>query len=77
MDVILSFLIAAKGTGDWTVTIHDSTNTVVRSKTIANADIVAGQFEFIFDEIWRPLLNAEYHIHVTSTVADDEIPSQK
>lgn len=63
------------GTGDWTVTIHDSSNNVVATKTVANALLHTGLYEFVFDTPWRPLTNFtnDYHFHITSTVADGKI----
>lgn len=58
------------GTGDWTLTVHDSLNRTVATKTIANAELHTSFFEFIFADVWRPILGASYHFHLTSTVAD-------
>lgn len=69
----ISVLVASKGTGDWTITVHDSSNTLVTSKTVSNADLTVGQYEFVFSSVWRPLINATYHFHVTSTVADGTV----
>ena len=66
----ISVLIAAKGTGDWTLTLHDNTNTLVASATITNANLIVGTQEFVFATPIRPIINAVYHFHVTSTVAD-------
>lgn len=61
--------IVTKGTGDLTVTIHDSANNVLGTKLIANASLVNGTYaEFIFTTPLRVLARptgAEYHIHVT------------
>lgn len=67
----LAVLVAAKGTGNVTVTVHDQYNNVVTTKTIATAMMSTGYIEFIFDSVWRPpnFLNP-YHFHVTSTIAD-------
>lgn len=69
----ISVLVASVGTGDWTITVHDSANLVVASKTITNANMTTGQVEFIFSSVWRPLINATYHFHVTSTAADGTV----
>lgn len=69
----IAFNIDTKGTGDWTVVVHDSLNREQASITVANADLLTGVYEFIFSESFRPVLNAEYHVHVYSTVADGEI----
>jgi len=65
----ISILIASIGTGNLTVTVHDSNNVVIASKTVDQVNILAGQFEVTFDTPWRPLFNEEYHFHLTSTVA--------
>jgi len=67
--------IAATGTGDWTLVVHDALNRVVVSKTVANASLHTGDFEFIFSDVWRPILGATYHFHITSTVADGTVVS--
>lgn len=58
------------GTGDWTLTVHDSLNREVASKTVTNGQLATSFFEFIFDDVWRPIIGATYHFHLTSTVAD-------
>lgn len=65
--------IAAVGTGNWTLTVHDAFNDTIASKTVANASLSTGLFEFIFDSPWRPLINQDYHFHLTSTVADGTV----
>lgn len=71
----ISVLVAAKGTGNWTVTVHDQYNNTIATKTISNASMSTGYIEFIFSTVWRPLTNftQEYHFHVTSTVADGTV----
>jgi len=61
------------GTGDWTVTVHDSLNRAVATQTVVNGDLNTGFYEFIFDDVWRPILGASYHFHLTSTVADGKV----
>lgn len=58
------------GTGDWTITVHDSLNREVVSLTVVNGDLNTGFYEFIFSSVWRPTIGASYHFHLTSTVAD-------
>lgn len=69
----ISVLIAAKGTGDWTITVHDEQNRSIASKTVTNANLNTGYFEFIFSSVWRPKPGVVYHFHVTSTVADGTV----
>lgn len=73
--------IVAKGTGDWTLTLHDSLNNPLAAVTIANANLTSGIFnEFAFGKQIRVLVNASqtgfsptYHFHLTSTVADGTV----
>lgn len=69
----IGFLIAAVGTGNWTVTIHDSLNRTIASVTVANASLSTGYYEFVFASVWRPIINNTYHAHITSTVADGTV----
>lgn len=65
-------LVVNKGTGDWTITLHDENNTVVASKTLTNANIKDGALnEFAFGSQIRLDVATQltYHFHVTSTVA--------
>ncbi len=77
----ISVYIATKGTGDYTLTLHDSQNNKLASKTITNANIVANSLnEFVFGSQIRVLVGggiasgaANYHWHLTSTVSDGTI----
>lgn len=71
----IEVLIATVGTGDWTITVHDGLNREITSKTIDNTDLNSGDYEFVFDDIYRPVLGATYHFHLTSTVADGTVTS--
>lgn len=61
--------LATAGTGDWTLTLHDSFNTLVGSATVANASLVAGGSyqPFIFSTPLRVVPNGSYHMHLTSS----------
>lgn len=68
--------VATKGTGDWTITVHDQFNVEMASKTLTNDELpTSGLIEFTFTTPWRPLTNFtnEYHFHLTSTVADGTV----
>lgn len=77
----ISVWVNAKGTGDWTLTLHDGLNTVLATATVANANLVNGQFnDFVFSNATNGQVriyvapNARtYHFHLTSTVADGTI----
>lgn len=73
--------IATKGTGNYTLTLHDSQNNPLASVTIANANITSNALnEFVFGKQVRVLVGggiasgaANYHWHLTSTVSDGTI----
>lgn len=80
--------IVVKGTGDWTLVVHDGLNNLLGSSTITNTNLVNSQFnEFTFStpiQINAPASNTAagtssnvqtYHWHLTSTVADGTISS--
>lgn len=73
----IAVYVSAVGTGNWTLTVHDSNNNTVASKTVAVASMATGLYEFIFDSVWRVPTNftSEYHFHLTSTVADGTVRS--
>jgi hypothetical protein len=72
LDPIYSITIDVDvvGSGNWTVTVHDSKNTLIGSSTILNAAMATGDKEFTFTSPLRVVRHNEYHFHVTSTVAD-------
>lgn len=63
--------VASKGTGDWTMTVHDGLNTLLGSDTVATADIPSsGWVYFEFTPINANVgpNNAQtYHFHLTSS----------
>jgi len=69
----IQVLIAAKGTGNWTITVHDAVNRVLATLTVTNANVSTGDYEFTFTTPWRPIRGASYHFHLTSTVADGTV----
>lgn len=79
----ISVFIVAKGTGNWTLTLHDGLNNVLGTATVTNASLTSGVFnDFIFTSSTNGQVrvyiapNARtYHIHVTSTVADGSVSS--
>ena len=66
--------VIAKGTGDWTLTLHDDMNNTLEAVTIASASVNSNSMNyFVFSSPIRALVapNARnYHFHLTSTVAD-------
>jgi hypothetical protein len=77
----ISVYITAKGTGNYTLTLHDSQNNPLATSTIANANVVSNALnEFVFGSQIRVLVGggiasgaANYHWHLTSTVNDGTI----
>lgn len=62
----VGFWVDTKGTGNWTLTVHDQQNRVIATSTIANANIPAAGFvEFIFTTPWRIVAGENYHMHLT------------
>lgn len=74
--------VVTKGTGDWTLVVHDGLNNQLGTVTITNTNLTAGYNYFVFS---TPIqinvgsatnANAQtYHFHLTSTVADGTISS--
>lgn len=77
----ISVFVVSKGTGDWTLTLHDGTNKVLGTSTVTNANLVNNTFnDFNFTTATNGQVriyiapNARtYHIHLTSTVADGTV----
>lgn len=68
--------VTDKGTGDWTLTLHDGLNNTLSTKTIAAADMSNDLVEFVLPTQVRALVkpNARtYHFHLTSTIADGKV----
>lgn len=62
--------IATKGSGNYTLTLHDGLNNTLATSTVTNANITGGLTEFVFSSQIRALVkpNARtYHWHLTST----------
>jgi len=74
----ISIFVVSKGTGDWTLTLHDGLNKVLGTVTVTNANLIAGTFnDFVFSSatngqvrIYTAPNARTYHLHVTSTIAD-------
>lgn len=71
--------IATKGTGDWTLVVHDGLDNQLGIVTVSNANLALGWNYFIFSTPIQVNVgpnNAQtYHFHLTSTVADGTIKS--
>jgi len=64
------FKVLDKGTGDWTIVVHDNADNLVASETIKNADIAVGYNTAILPWTWAA---GDYHIHIISSVADGTV----
>lgn len=66
--------VVSRGTGNWTLTLHDGLDTVLATSTVTNANLTNGALnEFVFSSQVRGYVkpNARtYHFHLTSTIAD-------
>ena len=78
----ISVYIKAKGTGDFTLTLHDGFDNIVAQKTLTNANITSDAFnEFKFSGggvrsftgAVQSGRSAAYHWHITSTVNDGTV----
>jgi hypothetical protein len=70
--------LVTKGTGDWTVTLHDDANNVLGTVTISNSSLPSSAelVEFVFSSQVRMLVSPNartYHLHVTSSNATGTI----
>lgn len=62
----IRILVAAKGTGDWTITLHDAANNSLGSVTVASASITGSTDNtFTFSTPIRLTIGNTYHFHVT------------
>ena len=68
--------VTAKGTGDWTLTLHDGLNNTLATSQLTNAQMSGGLVEFVLPSQVRALVkpNARtYHFHLTSTATDGRV----
>lgn len=75
----VAIYVTTIGTGNWTLTMHDSLNNNLGAVTISHANMVAGWNNFLFTApgvraIINPIANGTgegYHFHLTSSVTND------
>jgi hypothetical protein len=72
--------ITSKGTGDWTLVVHDGLNNQLGISTVVSASLVSGQINYFsfstpIQANVGPNSAQTYHFHLTSTVADGAISS--
>ena len=69
-DPLKSIVIDINDTGDdptWTVTVHDSEDNLIGSKTTAFASVTTGDNTFTFATPLRLTIGNSYHFHVTTS----------
>ncbi len=79
----ISVFIVSKGTGDWTLTLHDGLNNSLGTSTVTNSNLTNNAWnDFSFSNATNAQVrlyvqpNARtYHVHLTSTVADGTVAS--
>lgn len=70
----LAVTINAKGTGDWTLVVHDGLNELLAQVTVPNAQLPAsGNYEFMYSQVFRPVRGSTEHFHLWSTVNDGSV----
>lgn len=69
----IEVLVANKGTGSWTVVVHDQQNNTIASVTVANANMTTGDYEFVFGTAWTPIIGKSYHFHLVSSNASGTV----
>lgn len=67
----IQVLVAAIGTGDWTLEVHDASNNVMSLDTIVNGSMSTGDVDFDAPAIID--VDTAYHFHIYSTVADGTV----
>lgn len=67
--------IAAKGTGDWTVIVHNASNNEITRTTLTNAALGAASSTtyFQFADAVQLTAGQTYHIHIVSTTTDGTV----
>ena len=68
--------VGAKGSGNWTLKVHDSSNVEVATLTITNGNMASSGFQlFEFASVWYPVLGDTYHVHIYDSVGDGTVVS--
>lgn len=66
--------ISGKGTADWTLIVHNGLNQLIVSITVPIVNLPAsGLYEFVFANVWRPVVGATYHFHIIQSSADGTV----
>lgn len=60
----IAVTLGATGNGNLTMVVHNGLNQLVASVTVPNANLVVGVNEFIFTQVYHPVVGATYHFHL-------------
>lgn len=72
----IAFSIDTKGTGNWTVVIHDQQNNQIATTTISNANMASSGYQtFLFSTPWRPVIGRTYHAHLYVSTGTSKVVS--
>lgn len=79
----IGVMVVSKGSGDWTLVVHDGLNNLLGTVTIVNSNLVTGTVNyFVFSTPIQINVGSAtnagaqtYHFHLTSTVADGTVSS--
>lgn len=77
----IGVLVDTKGTGNWTLTLHDDVNNTLATSTISNASLSQGNINYFTFSTPIDVQRGDrgqgsaltYHYHITSTVADGKV----
>lgn len=76
----IGVFITTKGSGNWTLTVHDGLNNSLGAVTVTNANLTSNQINYFtfatpIQVNVGPNQAQTYHFHLTSTVADGTVRS--
>lgn len=60
----IAVTLANIGTGALTMVVHNGLNQQVASVTVPNASLIVGINEFVFPQVYSPVVGATYHFHL-------------
>lgn len=70
----INIILSANGGGTLTITVHDGSNTLIATQTVANASLpAAGALRFDFNGGFTVLPSTAYHFHVTSDMGGSSV----
>ena len=74
-DPIVAIMVSINtvGTGDITLTLHDSKNTVLGTSTVVHANLATGFIKFAFSGPIRQKISNQYHFHLTVSTGTSKV----